>query len=71
MNPKEVSKTFFQGGIYVWSFSDFWQEKESLGISQTDEKSKLKYVINDLYTDLYKMFDRSSSSTRRAFDIHV
>lgn len=67
MNPKAVSKTFFQGGIYVWSFSDFWQEKESLGISQTDEKSKLKYVINDLY----KMFDRSSSSTRRAFDIHV
>lgn len=53
------------------AFQTSGRKKESLGISQTDEKSKLKYVINDLYTDLYKMFDRSSSSTRRAFDIHV
>lgn len=32
------------------------RKKKRLGITQIDEKRKLKYVINDLYTDLYKMF---------------
>lgn len=39
-----------------------------LGISQTDERSSLKYVINDLYS-YWRYFNRSSSLTRRAFDM--
>lgn len=56
MNPKTFAKNILPRWDLCLKLFRLQAGKKRLGITQIDEKRKLKYVINDLYTDLYKMF---------------